>query len=724
MTMKRLLLPLLLALPLVSCIEEDKPGTDPGTPETPVTPETPTPPSDWQDVGASAGSLKRDAITMTFPAGTFNENEKVGITVAEAGTVAGDTERSPFYQVTMPANGSSKPVMVSIKYDGNLSEVKAAIRTEYFAFSLQEFWTETRIIESSAADGAIHITIPESYPCEGRTPHFSIGLVVADEFAPFTGTRATAEDFTFGWNVSSADKDLYRSNRGKMEEFIRNWVPTAQSMLYARGFDIPKIYYELKNLDGKDGGKNGVVRGLFCPPAFFKTSGYVCINSAQLYKALTTGSSTDVEAMKTTLIHETLHASHCIMYDPRWSIAGNAANFFKGTEWTMLSEALAVWSEQFIREEKVMKGDPVDESENYQPFIKSFFPDGYWYALVTQGRYTNHGYAMAAFIQYLDKKTSHNSIVRLLELQKAGYSSVRAVFDKFLEEKGLTFFDPQSYLDFAFQYCNGDLVSSISYQKINPTKACSTSNTVSVPYDLTGKDVDNYGFVTGSLRYAAPLMRDYSDYNLVFTQLTEGLESHVWYPVSGNRMAYLGKATREEPLTASIAEILKYAEQTQFMTITIKSSMADENSPLSSYLNVAFAMPAKMPDIWSIDFSGDIMVGKKTYWLNLGWTMFETGGSGTQITVSEGGNGYHVEGYDPDYKTRISFGIEAGENGFGDAVQLSCYMPSYDGVTFTIDRMPLIYYDSGKDSSWGSAQWEHKDASDNSIVLKIYYNPL
>lgn len=678
--------------------------------------------ADWQPVGGSAGHLSKGDVTLDFPAGTFGDTDKVAITDVPAGSVAGEDEKSPFYQFTMPAGGSAKPLTVAIHYAGDPSEVKAVFSTEYYAMSLGKTLIHSREIESVAENGTISVTIPQLYPNEGVSPYFSVGLVTAGDASKSAVTRADA-DYDIKWNLWSYDEYRYRKYRDKMDAFLDEWIPVARSLLTNLKFEVPYVTYEIKEL-GSAKNKKDMVWGYFLSPSFFKTSGLVVINAAGLYLAVQDkDAEQDAEEERCTYVHETLHASHTINYDPRWAATANMVSK-KGSEWTMLSEALAVWSELFLRDKKIISETVAGDPENYQPFIKSFYPKGYDSGLVTHSTYTNHGYAMSAFIHYLAKKANNNKgLVYMLMLQKKGRGSVRGVFEEYVKGDHLAFFTPEGYLDFARMYCNGDLVEGVNYQNINLAKACTSSNPVSVPYEKTSPEVDNFGFVVGTLRFPSGLMNDYSDYNLRFVQSTEGLESHIYYIDAKEQMVHVGKATYDEPFIYPIADFLKQSPNLIIPTITIKSTMGTGSSPLSSSLMVNFQAAPKMPNIWSIGFDGDVVVKKNTYWLNMGWTQ---GSSGTTISVSQAAGGYKVEAYDPHpaYQNTIRFTIKADKDGFGDAVDVYHKGASYDGLSFTLDKMSLKYFDSGKDASYGNASWKYTDAAGNTMNLEIYFDPL
>lgn len=577
--MKRFLIALLPAFFLLSCTEGGK--IDPENPENPDTPQTPEVVSDWQPVGASAGSLTRDNITVAFPSGTFNDNETVGITVEKTGDIAGEAEKSPFYHVTMPEAGSAKPLTVSIKYDGDASKVRAALKTQYYSISDCRTLEPVLLVDSEFKDGAFRITLPETFSCEDQKAWFSVGLVDADDADDDTGTRAAGTEWTRGWNLWPSQRAKYKEYRKKINAFLDEWIPTAQGRLQARGFDIPPIYYELQDLDDD-------TWGAFVQPTMFKTRGYIQLNAKKYMAAVKAATETDkrVVGAKTTLIHETLHASQTLCYYSLWAFPSKILTMI-GYEYTMFTEALAVWSEQFMRDPAEVCGDPASDWECFLPFIKTFYPLGKFPGNQT---YQDYGYAMGAFIQYLDKMTSHNDIVRLVQLQKEGYNNVSDIFDKFLDEHDLDFFDTESFVEFAEMYCNGELVTDVNYQKINPTPIkCTSSSPVTLTYGRTGTDVYSMGFVLAWLSYeeAGDLLKDYSDYCICFNQSTKGLKTLVYMVVDGYGLVYAGYATEGSPYNLPIIDMLNNSCK-RVVTITVKTLMTNEDTSLRSSVLVTF----------------------------------------------------------------------------------------------------------------------------------------
>ena len=104
-TLWKLLTFLTLVLCLTACKEDDSNADEQAPPSVPVSND------DWQNVSASGGTIEKGDIALTFPAGTFSSSEKVAITNVKQGSMLGEYEASPFYQITMPCT-AGKPTTI------------------------------------------------------------------------------------------------------------------------------------------------------------------------------------------------------------------------------------------------------------------------------------------------------------------------------------------------------------------------------------------------------------------------------------------------------------------------------------------------------------------------------------------------------------------------------------------------------------------------------------
>lgn len=95
---------------LVACSESSDSEEQPEGPSVPVNP------GDYQDVPVTGGVIKKGNIAINFPSGTFDSDTKVAITEVNKGSVGGEHEASPFYQLTLPAS-TRKPFIVKMKAD-------------------------------------------------------------------------------------------------------------------------------------------------------------------------------------------------------------------------------------------------------------------------------------------------------------------------------------------------------------------------------------------------------------------------------------------------------------------------------------------------------------------------------------------------------------------------------------------------------------------------------
>ena len=136
-----------------------------------INPEVPVKSGDWFSVSASSGdTIEKEDISLEIAKGTFGQDVKIAITEVKKGSVMGNDEQSPFYQITVDEKGTKKPIVVKIRYAGDPDEVQAVIKMPTYSFHESKFVCEPFPINSSAGDGFISVTIPEMNPAKGPSP--------------------------------------------------------------------------------------------------------------------------------------------------------------------------------------------------------------------------------------------------------------------------------------------------------------------------------------------------------------------------------------------------------------------------------------------------------------------------------------------------------------------------------------------------------------------------
>ena len=167
-----LLLPV-LALMMGACGESNN-DEELSKPDTPVTPVNP---GDWQTVPAKGGTIEKGDIALSFPAGTFDADTKVAITEVKKGSVGGECEVSPFYQLTV-SNATNKPITVKMKAketdDGN---AEFMVQSPAYSISQNQDVTNECTLETNYIGGVYTASIPTlNEPEDENHASFTIGL--------------------------------------------------------------------------------------------------------------------------------------------------------------------------------------------------------------------------------------------------------------------------------------------------------------------------------------------------------------------------------------------------------------------------------------------------------------------------------------------------------------------------------------------------------------------
>ena len=348
----KLLTFLTLVLCLTACKEEEDSNTGNETP-----PVVPVSNDDWQAVPAAGGTIEKGDITLTFPSGTFENDTVVAITEVKKGSMGGDYEVSPFYQLTLP-DSSSKPFTVKIKADNTDGEADFLVFATSYSVSLKSENTSGIIIESSYSNGEYTATIPAFNRDDSKDKvSFTVGLCQREESETAGARKITrANDVLIGkmgnvkWDLSIAYWGTkysldYRKLTEKLPS-INTLIAQSIKTINDLGFTIPDgytIHYYIKsNLQMRWLGLLPENYGSFNANIFsIKSFDHIDIHD-QL--------ADDLDKLKLTLLHETLHyyQSHML---PSWFAKPRG-------EHNVMYEMGAVWIEKY--------GNGGELSANYQ----------------------------------------------------------------------------------------------------------------------------------------------------------------------------------------------------------------------------------------------------------------------------------------------------------------------------------------------------------------------
>ena len=246
-----LLLPV-LALMMGACGESNN-DEELSNPDTPVTPVNP---GDWQTVPAIGGTIEKGDIALTFPAGTFDADTKVAITEVKKGSVGGECEVSPFYQVTV-TNATNKPITVKMKAK-ETDDGRAEFVMQFPGYSISQCSNVTNesAIETKYANGVYTASIPTLNEAEDENlANLTIGLC-RNPFIDIDGTRqltraSDAADYLEGeidsvkWtlqiNYWSHSSDAYKEMTKKLPT-IKSYIEWDIEEINDLGIAKPKDY--------------------------------------------------------------------------------------------------------------------------------------------------------------------------------------------------------------------------------------------------------------------------------------------------------------------------------------------------------------------------------------------------------------------------------------------------------------------------------------------------
>ena len=252
----KLLTFLTLVLCLTACKEKEE-DSNTGN-ETP--PVVPVSNDDWQAVPAAGGTIEKGDITLTFPSGTFENDTVVAITEVKKGSMGGDYEVSPFYQLTLP-DSSSKPFTVKIKADNTDGEADFLVFSPSYAVSLKSESTEGIVVEATYSNGEYTATIPAFSKGDRKSKgSITVGLCQLKDGEASARTTTRANDELVGkmgnvkwdlridyWSKYSLEYRKLTNELPRINLYIAEAIKTIQDL----GFKLPDgitIHYYIKNM--------------------------------------------------------------------------------------------------------------------------------------------------------------------------------------------------------------------------------------------------------------------------------------------------------------------------------------------------------------------------------------------------------------------------------------------------------------------------------------------
>lgn len=670
-------------------------------PTKPDNPEPPTNNGDWHVVPAGGGTIQKGDITLQFDAATFSSDVQVAVSETIASGITEDA-RSKFYQVTLPESGNLKPFTISLKCDGSKDDVYPLVKSLAYDIHSGKTYFIVFDIDATLSNGEIVATIPVLSSDGNERPSFTIGL---GQCPPVVGTRTREGGFQFDYK-ESVSKKKYNNNKAnyeKIRKLVEPIIPEASKLLESHGFSInTHVPYRLSSV--KDNSVLSGTWGVHQPSCWTKDWNIVYLNEDNFFKYINEPQEFLLNQLKGTIIHETLHAITNKNHDPR-SAYDICKQGSKGNDWSQFDEALGCWVEKFIGAKKI-----ADNTKNWQKnFILEFYPHDR-----NQTACRECGYGMASFIEFMAKKAGDKEIVNIYKDFKDPSTDFRAVLKSFLSEKGIKFFDNNSYYDFAYNLMNNEIVPQIDINDcVVHNKGWVENPDVDDRDYMTEKeftykgDAYNYGVLVYSLLYKSDILKKYIDSLMVITQNNDGLLTRVYY-LRDNNLELIGQCKKGEPFKIGVEYFCKWlgfdirngkGGLIRLFFTTTREEFKNDYSSLPSEINIRFEEQGSFkvsPTSLHFEASGgkqDVKIEQSGFKYQDGWAV-DSCKSWVSVSKKDGGLSVSVKSNDTSKKRmgRIVACVSHQE----------IKQPSLEGVTYTyID----ITQDAGKESGNGNYQF-------------------
>jgi len=619
--------------------------------------------ADWYTVSASGGTIEVNDISITFPSGAFDKTEKVAVTPVKKGSVANASGRelSEFYQITFPEDGVKQPFTVSFNYSGDVKRVLVLQESYKKERYTQKTGLHTAALGGLNKNGKVSITIPGIDPAENSQPFCTLGLVDGTlSAAPSTKAAGTTFHYTVDWCIpTAAELKAFEPYREAILTVFRKEMSTVASVFYTLGIEMSEypVPYVLIPVDKW---------GQHVTDNCFKASGIIEIDTKKFVELVKGGEPYNEDLyrqLQQTLVHETYHWIQDVVYDQRTCQSINRAG---QSEWSMFSEAIATWLEQFTGNKRI--------SENCPKFASSLIKD---FFCSNGSDFETTGYGMGLYIKWLAGKTSNKKIVELLNYLKdnSGWFSVpslRSAFDSFLANNKLEFFSPSTnWEQFVWDVIDKKIDARVDRDELGMdyiTKIKSSKT------KIMSADVYNFGFTVQRSITSEASFRELLEENpglcLVYTQKADKLKT--WLCDSDYKP--LGAIEKDQQYVFKSNFFLKHKYH---HTITYRIKQDTEPKVIVS--NGLEAEIRPWVNSVSISFEKN---GKHEYF---GWEGWE---NGYDITVTPQSNGWMVKA---DYPSgaHLSFLIEKKGNKFGDATNINLKVDYDPSKNISFSRLAL-----------------------------------
>ncbi len=383
-------------------------------------------------IDTDGGVINADGLTFTIPAGAFSQAVNIDIYLSSVTDDSIDNIATKVYKIDGIPDEYSKPIDVSIKHNGNISEQSYLIvQEESYIPSLNSINANNIFFDATVIGDSIKSQIPAMTASLAKVA--SIDDIRDDSVWKIYAVDKKKNHTTSGnhFNIIYTSS-VYASHNDEETDVIAlgQYLEDAYTKIsglgfsYARRTKWPIDVYIADLADNID--------GYHCPSRWGLNSSFLEINRKHLSKQT---------PMKTTSIHEFFHFVQ-YLYDDRFFIT--RATFTAPHHW--FNEACAVWSEELVTNSQYI-------SEAKGPDTVKFPFNGLQAG--SEVNASDHGYGMSAFVKYIVKKYSQNVLVNIYDKLYAGKHVVDAINQN---TNDMLFIDYNLFLQ---QYAHGQLYPDV-----------------------------------------------------------------------------------------------------------------------------------------------------------------------------------------------------------------------------------------------------------------------
>ena len=432
-------------------------------------------------VDEKGGSFTVDGLTMKIPSGAYAGKKSLTITKAKKGSVVSGDEISDCYALTFDGS-THEPVRIGIKADKGTDVRLAVLNVGYAQSDGRLTPTESvSLLKTTYTGGTYVAQLPAiamddaiaaaGEAAAGESTEIKMTVALVDVGGDTAGSRQTAETragrgyayFDLIW-LPNSKKDFEKD--ALMREEI---IPEVLKKLDNLGFKLPEgeiIPIIMREYTGADATKWGMYEMANSTKALDKVS----INTRHFQGTL---SEDDLQQLKATLIHEVQHYFQGIGYDDTTAPIRCIHYAWGSSQWQLIDEASAVWSEKFyVRPSVANKANDLtvahgaDATTNLIPGVAftSYHKNAHTdeLGLTVDGgnafdRCGERGYGLSLFLYYLTKLYGDNTAVHLFEARKNGAETVEDCFKSYGNQVGDDVLSSSTLHDFMSEACKGNV---------------------------------------------------------------------------------------------------------------------------------------------------------------------------------------------------------------------------------------------------------------------------